>query len=327
VALAAALTLAACGSSGNGSPSASSSGNGGGGSSAKSGKTTTLRVSVLPIADLGPIFYGIDHGVFKKHGLKIDPVTATGGAAGISAMLSGSVQFVYTNTVSVFLAQQKHLPVTIVSGANDNVPHGSKDMAGMLVSKKISSPKDLEGKTIATNDLDNINQIYAQAWLKRKGVDTSKVKVVAIPFPQQVAALESGKIQGTLIPEPFLSSGMSDGLKNLGWPYRIGKNNDTPVGVYVAKKDWAKAHSGTVKAYVAAMTEATKAANDPSNKSALIDSIVKHTKLTKSVANKIQLSTYTTDVKTDLLKSEEKLLHNMGDLKANVKVKSMVFHG
>jgi NitT/TauT family transport system substrate-binding protein len=319
--------LAACGSSGSESPSAEGTGNGGGNSSAQNGGTTTLRVSILPIADLAPVFYGIDKGIFKKHGLKIDPVTSTGGAAGISAMLSGSVQLVYTNTVSVFLAQQKDLPVVIVSGGNDNVPKGPKDMAGMLVAKGITSPKDLEGKTIASNALDNINQIYAQAWLKKKGVDISKVKVVAIPFPQQVAALESGKIQGTLIPEPFLTAGLSDGLKNLGWPYRIGKDHDTPVGVYVAKKGWAQTHADTVKDYVAALTEATKAANDPANKSALVDSIVKHTKLQKSVAKKIQLSTYTTDVKTDLLKSEEQLLHNMDVLKANVKVKSMIFHG
>lgn len=43
----------------------------------------TLKVGVLPIADLAPLYLGIDQGFFKEENLKIEPL-----AAGVSGAAS-----------------------------------------------------------------------------------------------------------------------------------------------------------------------------------------------------------------------------------------------
>jgi ABC-type nitrate/sulfonate/bicarbonate transport system substrate-binding protein len=62
-ALACALALAACGGDDDA---------GGGGSA---DKPVTLKVGVIPIADVAPLYVGIEQGFFKAEGLEIDPKT------------------------------------------------------------------------------------------------------------------------------------------------------------------------------------------------------------------------------------------------------------
>ena len=66
-ALAAALALAGCGDDGGG-PS--------------SGGTATLKVGVIPIADVAPLYVGIDQGFFKAEKLKIEPAMMAGVSSG-----------------------------------------------------------------------------------------------------------------------------------------------------------------------------------------------------------------------------------------------------
>ena len=71
----------------------------------------------------------------------------------------------------------------------------------------MKSPKDLEGKTIAVNTLNNICGVTINATLEEKGVDVSKLKYTEIPFPEMVAALEKGRVDGACVVEPFVSPG------------------------------------------------------------------------------------------------------------------------
>ena len=58
----------------------------------------------------------------------------------------------------------------------------------------MKTPKDLEGKTIAVNTLNNICGVTINATLEEKGVDVSTLKYTEVPFPEMVAALEKGRV-------------------------------------------------------------------------------------------------------------------------------------
>jgi NitT/TauT family transport system substrate-binding protein len=69
VAVAAAL-LAGCGSSGGG----------GGGGSSEAGKPVTLKVGVLPVTDVAPLYIGRQQGFFAQQKLTVKPQVMQGGA-------------------------------------------------------------------------------------------------------------------------------------------------------------------------------------------------------------------------------------------------------
>lgn len=219
--LALTLLLPACGDGGGAGTAPE-----GDGETAGGGELTTLRVATIPIADLGAYFYAIDQGIFTEHGLDVQNTEAAGGAAAISAMVGGEVDLAYTNNVSVLQTAVEGLPITIACGANENVPEGESDMAAFVASPDVTSPEDLVGGTVATNALNNINHLYARVFLRENGFDPDEVDYVEVPFPEQPAALLEGRIQGTLIPEPFKTQLLEEGATNLGFAYRVGGRPD-----------------------------------------------------------------------------------------------------
>src|SRR5918999_541618 len=130
LALACAAAVAACG--GDGGP-------------------TTLRVGVIPIADVAPLYLGMEKGFFEEVQLKIEPQLAEGGAAITPAVVSGDFQIGFSNTISLLIAASEDLPVEIISQGVLGGKTEKEAWADLLVLKDgpIKDPKDLEGKTIA----------------------------------------------------------------------------------------------------------------------------------------------------------------------------------
>src|SRR5690348_16128744 len=82
-------SLAACGGSGS-SPSAGSS-----------SAPDKVKVGVIPIVDVAPIYLGKSQGIFAKHGIDLTMEQAQGGAAIVPAVVSGQYQFGFSNIVSL----------------------------------------------------------------------------------------------------------------------------------------------------------------------------------------------------------------------------------
>ena len=61
---------------------------------------TKLKVGVIPIADVAPLYLGIEKGFFKEESLEIEPVLAEGGAAIVPAVISGANQIGFSNATS-----------------------------------------------------------------------------------------------------------------------------------------------------------------------------------------------------------------------------------
>ena len=195
-----------------------SSGGGGGGGEAEA---QTLKVGVIPIADVAPMYLGMDKGFFEEEGLKIEPHLAEGGAAIIPAVLSGDDQIGFSNTTSLIIAASKNLPVQIIS-QGVLAGTGKKDAWDGVVVPKGSDIKelaDLEGKTVAVNTLNNVSQIVVNTAMKEAGADYTKVKYVEVPFPDMNAALESGRVDAAFEVEPAYSGALAAGGKSLSNAY------------------------------------------------------------------------------------------------------------
>jgi NitT/TauT family transport system substrate-binding protein len=267
------------------------SGGGGGGD----GGPTTLKVGVIPIADVAPLYLGMKQGFFEDEQLTIKPQLAEGGAAITPAVVSGDFQIGFSNTISLLIAASQNLPVEIIS---QGVLAGKSEedaWADLLVLKDgpVKDPKDLEGKTIAVNTLKNICEVTIKASLEKEGVDIDALKFAEVPFPDMNAALEAERVDGACVVEPFVSQGKAGKAVGID-PFYVRTAPDLTVATYFTSKQYAEQNADVVDRFVTAMNKSlTYAQSHPDEvRQVLLD----YTEIPPEAAEQIKLPVWREDL-------------------------------
>lgn len=241
------VAASACGSSGGGGASDKN---------ASSGGTTTVKVGVIPIVDVAPLYLGQEKGFFSKRGLKLSMTTAQGGAAIVPGVVSGQFHFGFSNMTSLMIAQSKGVPVKAVVNGVASTGVAGKDFGAITVKKgsPIKSAKDLEGKKVAVNTLKNINETAVRESVRKAGGDPSKVKFVELAFDQMPAALDSGQIDAAMVVEPALATVKSQGATEIASSL-VDVAKDLTVAMYFTSTQYEQKNPGVVKNFQEATAE------------------------------------------------------------------------
>ncbi|MFD0853134.1 ABC transporter substrate-binding protein, partial [Actinomadura adrarensis] len=154
----------------------------------------TVTVASLPLADAAGLHIAQKAKLFEAEGLtvRIRPVQQS--TAALPALAKGDVDFIAgANYVSFLQAQEKGtLKLSVVADAAYLTPNFISVMVNQ--DSPIRTVRDLEGKKVAVNLLNNIQTLTLNAILKAGGADPAKVQYVAVPFPQMGAALQRGQV-------------------------------------------------------------------------------------------------------------------------------------
>jgi NitT/TauT family transport system substrate-binding protein len=265
---------------------------GGGGGGAE---PATLNVGVIPIADVAPLYLGIDKGFFKEQQLTIKPQLAEGGAAITPAVVSGDFQIGFSNTISLLIAASEDLPVQIISQGVLGGKSEEEAWADLLVLKDgpIKEPKDLEGKTIAVNTLKNICEVTIKASLEQEGVAVDTLEFTEVPFPDMNAALEAGRVDAACVVEPFVSQGKAGKARGIA-PFYVRTAPDLTVATYFTSTQYAEENADVVDRFVQAMNKSlTYAESHPDEvRKALLD----YTEIPPEAAEAIKLPVWRPDL-------------------------------
>lgn len=195
------LALTGCGS---GSPSAPENAPNTDGAAPEAG-LDQVSVGLIPITDVAPIYLGMQEGYFEDEGIQLSVQLAQGGAAIVPAVMTGEYQFGYSNVVSLLIAQDKTLPVKVVSNGSSstNVPGEDVTEVAAMPDSGIESAADLVGKTVAVNALNNFADVTIRNSIEEAGGDPQDVNFVEMPYPNMPAALERGDVDAAWTTEPF----------------------------------------------------------------------------------------------------------------------------
>ncbi|MEM6441768.1 MAG: ABC transporter substrate-binding protein, partial [Pseudomonadota bacterium] len=138
-----------------------------------------------------PLLLALDRGYFEAEGLDVTMDTGQGSREAIPRVASGTYQIgaADINSLIKFRDQNPDLPVTAVYMIYNTPPFA-------IVGRKslgVSSPKDLEGKTLGAPAPDGA---YAQwaAFTKANGIDASKVTIENVGFPVREPMLAQGQV-------------------------------------------------------------------------------------------------------------------------------------
>ncbi|WP_245934145.1 ABC transporter substrate-binding protein [Branchiibius hedensis] len=280
--------LAACGSS---SDSSGASGSGSAG-------TTAITVGVIPIVDVAPIYLGVKQGYFKAEGLEVKLQTAQGGAAIVPAVVSGQYQFGFSNSVSLILASSKGLKLKAVAEGVSTTGVSGKDFGAVVVKSgsSITNAKDLEGKKIGVNTLNNINTTTINKAVRDAGGDPSTIKYTELGFPDIVSAVKKGDIDAGQVVEPFLTTAESQGMTQVVSNY-VATDPNLTVAMYFTSQQYAQQHADIVAKFTTAMNKSLEYAN--SNGDAVRDILSTYTDIDKAVLAKITLPKWPTEINDD----------------------------
>ncbi|HEX4257324.1 MAG TPA: ABC transporter substrate-binding protein [Streptosporangiaceae bacterium] len=297
VMIAAAATLGACGTS-------SSSG----GATAEA-PTVTLTVGVVPVADIAPLYLGIQQHFFASRGLKIVPKQVQQGSLIINQVISGALDIGFSNNVSLIAAASHGLPLHIVAAGNQAGP-GLYSAIFVRAGSPIRTPQDLAGKHIAVNAVANVGPLVVNAALQRESVDVSKISYVAVPFPNMANALVKGQVDAVWAVEPFSGTiSAQSGTRRIMEPYPLLPKN-FPVASYFVSSRYLSQHRSVVKEFTAAMNESLRyAQSHPAQVRQLLPTFLK---IPPTVAAKVVLPEWGTNVESAQLATTAQLARRYG---------------
>jgi NitT/TauT family transport system substrate-binding protein len=225
-----------------------------------------VRIGVLPVADFATVYVALKEGYFEDEGLTVETQTMQNAASIAPSVINGQLQFGTGAITPVLAAAQKGLPLKVVANQADVASSAEEDVSAILVGQDsgITSPRDLEGKTVGVNGLGSIVHVAAAAAVQQDGGDPAKVTFVAMPFPDMINAVHKGTIDAASVVEPFVGLGQANGLQSVERPYYQAFTPGQSMAVLFTAGPFAEKNPEVVAKVRRAVERASvKAAEDP----------------------------------------------------------------
>jgi NitT/TauT family transport system substrate-binding protein len=271
---------------------------------------TTIRVGALPITDLVQLYVADAKGFFREEGLQVQIRNLEGGAAIIPAVQGGSLDLGWSNSISLLQARARGLPVRFFAGGfYQRQGHWTSALMVPRTSP-IRRPAQLRGKRVAINTLANINELVMRAYLDRAGVGGEAAKLLEVPFPEQPAALKSGRVDAILANEPFVTLAKQGGARTLEPNPFAEIGSSAFVAAFFATDEWLREHAEAAAAFRRAVAKATEYWNaHPEERAGFV---ARYTKVPRKVAARIELGEPRTEISARDVQREIELSRRYG---------------
>lgn len=221
----------------------------------------SVRVLEVPTDGAKSVLYAQKAGLFRKHGIDANIVAMGSGAAIYAGVIGGSAEFGSGSLWPVYEAYAHGLPLRIIAPASI---YSSAHPDGFLLVRKdapIYDARDLNGKILGGDAVNDIGVMATRAWVDQHGGDGKSLKTVELRQPEQLAALDSGRIDAVTLKPPYLTLAQESGkCRVLGTPY----DAVAPLfllSCWVATADYIAKNPDIVNGFAAAMLEAARYTN------------------------------------------------------------------
>ena len=262
VALAFAIAVAACSSDSQPTVNAAAASSGG---AVASTAPTNVRLGYFPNITHAPALIGVQKGFFQQelgqHTLETSTFNA--GPEAVDALFADSIDATFIGPNPAINAFQKSdgTAIRIVAGATSGG-------AGLVVKPEITKVEDLKGKTIATPQLGNTQDVAARAFLKSKGLNTDTTGGGDVSIQPQANAdtltqFAAGDLDGAWVPEPFFTRLQQEsGGKVLVDEKTLWPNGQFVTTQLIVATKFLQAHPDAVLGLIRGEADAIKFIND-----------------------------------------------------------------
>jgi NitT/TauT family transport system substrate-binding protein len=183
IAATAALALAGCG--GGGTEKAPGA----------EGSTTeaTLMLNWYPYGEHAPFYYGVQEGIFAKHGIDLKVDAGQGSTKTVQALGSEQADFGWADTPAVLSNIDKGVEVKSVGAFLQTTPSAVQ----VFADSPIITPQDLADRTIAVSAGDAPTVTFP-IYLDKVGVPEDRVTQQSLDAAGKMSAMMSGRVDGLI---------------------------------------------------------------------------------------------------------------------------------
>lgn len=224
--------------------------------SSNPGQPDDVTVGLISILDVAPIYLGKEKGFFEERDINLTLQPAEAGTETIPAVLSGELQFGFSNVVTLLLAQEQGLPVQVVSNGTNSTGVDGEDFGALMVSgnSPVKSVADLAGKKVAVNVLQNVVELAVRASAAKANIDPNSIEYVKLGFPEMAAALADGRVDAAFVVEPFQQVVKSQGGRAIASSL-VDAAPDLSVAMYFTSKQLLAENPDLARRFTDAMNE------------------------------------------------------------------------
>ena len=227
-----------------------------------SGSSSALRLGYFPNVTHAAALVGVKEGFFQKQldatSTKLTTQTFNAGSAAVEALNAGAIDATYVGAnpaVNAFVASSGDA-IRIISGATSGG-------AAFVVQPTINSAADLKGKTVASPQLGNTQDVALRYWLDQQGLKTSvtgsgDVDIQSADNSVILQQFQDKKIAGAWVPEPWASRLVLEG----GGKVLVDEATLWPKGRFVTtqlivRTAYLQAHPDQITALLKGQVEST----------------------------------------------------------------------
>lgn len=218
---------------------------------AQSGMKMTIGTGVDP--SLAQFYVAQAGGIFKKHGLDVDLKLGSSGSAMVPLLINSQLQAALGAEQAGIQTHNLDANVVVV---------GEQMLAPRyiaMVGRDLADLDAMKGKKVGVA-LGTASEVFWRALLEKRNMDPKDYKVVNLEPPEMLAGLERRDVDAISTWEPWTSrilAGVS-GAKVL----TLNEGIIVPRNYVYVNKTWAEANPAAMKAFMAAMVDATKMLNE-----------------------------------------------------------------
>jgi NitT/TauT family transport system substrate-binding protein len=244
-----------------------------------------IRMGYLGVASDAGIFIALDKGYFKAQGVDVALERFGVGADQMALLGAGRLDIASgAPSPTLFNAVARGLPVAIVAdkgslrrGFGFNVLVVRK---ALVDAGQFKTPADLRGRVIASASPASIVNFEIYLVLQKGGLAPRDATIEYIDFADQPAAMTNGKIDASVMVEPFATATEARGIGKIVMPLdQLLPDFQTAVIFY--NRDWARDHPDEAQrwmiAYVQGLRYYNRALHDRGVRDDVITIMTGHT--------------------------------------------------
>lgn len=221
---------------------------------------TAITVGVSPSLVSLPIYAALEEE-FAEENLDVTLAELQSGAESIPRLLSGDLAFAIGDVSGSIIASANGVEISILTPLTLLGTTPENDFSAIITDDPaIVSATDLEGRTVAVNQLQGTAELVVRAAIDAEGGDSERVQFVELPFPQMADSVSAGNVDAAMLLEPFLQPALAAGMTEVMRPGHIALPGGPSV-VAIASYAYAQENPEIAERFVRAVNSASARLN------------------------------------------------------------------
>jgi ABC-type nitrate/sulfonate/bicarbonate transport system substrate-binding protein len=181
----------------------------------------------------------------------------TGSDKRAQAFEAGAIDLASGSANGVIFGAAEGVMAKMIASISRESSRGFSTTFYVKESSSIKSVPDLKGKTVGINGFFTSGHLWLKAALEKNGLAETDVKVAPIAFPAMQEALDAGKIDLGMFPQPFAALAERQMKVRKIFDAKYGVPFDEELIVLMGKDEFLKKNAAAIRALLADLKEAT----------------------------------------------------------------------